>query len=64
MISQWLYAPSGTNQDLALSHLALKIPFHSSMDAFLNQREITIWLLAVCDYICQSSSSIAQTNKS
>lgn len=47
MISQWLYAPSGTNQNLALIHVALKSPFHSSMDAFLDQREITIGLLAV-----------------
>lgn len=63
-VSQWLYAPKGINQDLELSHLALKSPFHFSMDAFLNQREITIGLLAVWDYICQSPSSIAQINKS
>lgn len=33
---------SVSNHGLALSHLALQSPFHSMMDAFLNQIEIIL----------------------
>ena len=60
MVFQWLYAHSVTNHGLTLSQLTLKSPFHSNMGAFLSQIGIIFGLLAVWDYVYQSSFSIAQ----
>lgn len=63
MVFQWLYAGSVTNHGLALSHLALKSPFPSSMGAFLRQVEIIFGLLALWDYVYQSFFSVAEIKR-